>query len=182
VPTQVSGGGSDDLGGPSTHRAVEFPALPEQRHIQVLVGDSHEGSLRQFGGGQLLGEHPQPTPARTAAPKHPKPLNSATGDRPALGSDRAHHDTRAQQSCGVVLILNADVEKDDAASTEEGNPAITASIAFLDSVRNTDADGRSFTNVHKTKRPPAAAGGRLAWSGPLSLVAGTGFEPATSGL
>ena len=25
-------------------------------------------------------------------------------------------------------------------------------------------------------------GGRLAWSGPLSLVAGTGFEPATSGL
>ena len=32
------------------------------------------------------------------------------------------------------------------------------------------------------KRPPAHAGGRLAWSEPLSLVAGTGFEPATSGL
>ena len=37
-------------------------------------------------------------------------------------------------------------------------------------------------NVHKMKRPPAETGGRLAWSGPISLVAGTGFEPATSGL
>src|ERR1700676_3491878 len=32
------------------------------------------------------------------------------------------------------------------------------------------------------KRPPAHAGGRLAWAEPLSLVAGTGFETATSGL
>jgi hypothetical protein len=42
-------------------------------------------------------------------------------------------------------------------------------------------------NVHKTKRPPANADGRLDWSEPLSLVAGTvvgltGFEPATSGM
>jgi hypothetical protein len=37
-------------------------------------------------------------------------------------------------------------------------------------------------NVHKSRRPPAHAGGRLAWSGPLPVVAGTGFEPATSGL
>jgi len=29
----------------------------------------------------------------------------------------------------------------------------------------------SVHNVHKTKRPPADAGGRLAWSEPLPLVA-----------
>jgi transposase len=34
----------------------------------------------------------------------------------------------------------------------------------------------------QNERPPADAGGRLACSEPLSLVAGTGFEPATSGL
>ena len=57
-------------------------------------------------------------------------------------------------------------------------------------LRAVDVDWRRAPlvhNVHKTKRPPANADGRLAWSEPLSLVAGTvvgltGFEPATSGM
>jgi len=72
--------------------------------------------------------------------------------------------------------------RNDAGTTGEGGPAIPASVAALDGLRRTDADRRSFTSVHKTKRPPADAGGRLAWSRPVSLVAGTGFEPATSGM
>ncbi len=72
--------------------------------------------------------------------------------------------------------------RNDAGTTGEGGPAIPASVAALDGLRTRDADRRSFTSVHKTKRPPADAGGRLAWSRPVSVVAGTGFEPATSGM
>ena len=51
-------------------------------------------------------------------------------------------------------------------------------------LRAVDVDWRRAPlvhNVHKTKRPPANADGRLAWSGAPSLVAGTGLEPATAG-
>jgi hypothetical protein len=37
-------------------------------------------------------------------------------------------------------------------------------------------------NVPKAKWPPVCTGGHLPWSKTTSLVAGTGFEPATSGL
>src|ERR1700682_1885669 len=46
--------------------------------------------------------------------------------------------------------------------------------AAFDGLRTTDADHSSFTSLHKTSGPPADADDRLAWSGPFSLVAGTG--------
>jgi hypothetical protein len=63
-----------------------------------------------------------------------------------------------------------------------GDPAIADWRSVESDRRGAPTSVVRFTNVHKTRRPPAGDGGRLAWSGPLSLVAGTGFEPATSGL
>src|ERR1700720_2290748 len=60
------------------------------------------------------------------------------------------------------------------------DPVVAASIAVVSGRRTMRVARHSFTNVHKTKQPPADADGRLAWSRPLSLVAGTGFEFALS--
>ena len=58
------------------------------------------------------------------------------------------------------------------ATIGESDPAIRHPSPLHDGVRTTRADRRSFTSVHKTKRPPAHAGGRLAWSEPLSISSG----------
>src|SRR5258705_13160606 len=62
------------------------------------------------------------------------------------------------------------------------DPAIARAIAVVDGVRIHRHRPPLVHNVHNTKRPPAHAGDRLACSEPLSLVAATECEPATSGL
>src|SRR5258707_3854126 len=67
----------------------------------------------------------------------------------------------------------------------ETDPAIAPAIAVVDGVRihkhRPPLVPPLVHNVHNAKRPPTDAGGRLAWSRPLSLVAGEGFETAASG-
>ena len=48
------------------------------------------------------------------------------------------------------------------------DPAVAASIAVASGRRTMRVARHSFTNVHKTKRPPTDADRCLAWSGPLS--------------
>ena len=55
-------GGFDGLGDRGHSRAVEFPALPEQWDVEMVIGD-----LGQPRINELVREHPHPSPARTAA-------------------------------------------------------------------------------------------------------------------
>ena len=50
-------------------RAVEFPALPEQRDIEVDIADPDERPGLDLRAASASGNMPQPRPARTAAAK-----------------------------------------------------------------------------------------------------------------
>ena len=53
------------------------------------------------------------------------------------------------------------------ATTGDTDPAITGSIAVFDGLPTTDAQPPLVHKRSQNERPPAHAGGRLAWSGPL---------------
>jgi hypothetical protein len=141
---------------PPVRRTRDHPSpgrLPDRR--------SHRGHQRSLGDGQ---------PRRLPDGRH-------HGRALARRALRAYSPTAGPLHPTDHLRARPTDHRNDAGTTGDNDPAITGSIAVFDGLRTTDADRRSFTSVHNTKRPPAHAGGRLTWSEQLSLVAGTESAP-----
>ena len=67
VPPQATGGRLHGIGDGLDQRAIQLPALPVQRYVEVHIGDPHERAVAQMRCGEAVREHAHPKLARTAA-------------------------------------------------------------------------------------------------------------------